>query len=116
MQDRSIDDDRTATYKSDSPLLQVHNAKDEIWDDHYMLLPPTVEAFVLERKQWMSLLVDEVEAIDTMQRLRFHNLLIPDGYEKILKALVDHHSSQKQTKYSPLRKCSGESLARLKFL
>ncbi|PQE11502.1 P-loop containing nucleoside triphosphate hydrolase protein [Rutstroemia sp. NJR-2017a BVV2] len=109
VRDYIIDDERAAKYKNDLHLLQVRDSKDEIEDDHYMLLPPTVEAFVLERRQWIRLLVDEVKDIEEMPTRKFSDLVLPDGYEKLLKAVVKNHSSSKETTSTALEKRSDKT-------
>jgi hypothetical protein len=115
VRDYIIDDQRAAKYKTDLHMLQVRDCKDEIGDDHYMLLPPTVESFVLERRQWISLLVDEVKDIEDMPTKTFNDLILPDGHEKLLKALVKNHSSSGGTTSASLQKRSGQTFLSLKI-
>jgi hypothetical protein len=113
VRDYVIDDERATKYKTDLHLLQVRDFKDEIGDDHYMLLPSTVDVFVLDRKQWVKLLVDEVKDIEEMPTRKFSDLILPDGYEKLLKAVVKNHSSRKETTSTALEKRSGQPLSHL---
>ncbi|KAM3066248.1 hypothetical protein ACMFMG_003240 [Clarireedia jacksonii] len=106
VRDCIVDSYRANKYLSGVDLLKVRGPKDEIGDDHYMLLPPIVESFVLEKKQWMTLLVDGVKDIEDMPTTDFKNLILPDGYEKLLKAVVKSHSSSKGATSVFFQKCS----------
>ncbi|KAF5875726.1 putative atpase aaa+ type core protein [Botrytis fragariae] len=94
--DNVVDNDRAAKYKDDMHLLHPCDVNDELEDEFLMLLPPTVEGFVLEKKKWKMLSVDTIsdlkqESVDNP--VNFKALMVPEGHESLLKALVGTHSS-----------------------
>lgn len=96
--DNVVDNDRAAKYKDDLHPLHPRNVNDELEDEFLMLLPPTVEGFVLERKIWKMLSVDTISDLKqegVENPVDFKSLVIPEGHENLLKALVGmHYSSQ----------------------
>ncbi|THV52235.1 hypothetical protein BGAL_0085g00260 [Botrytis galanthina] len=96
--DNVVDNDRAAKYKDDLHLLHPRDVNNELEDEFLVLLPPTVEGFVLERKIWKMLSVDTIS--DSKQEgvenpVDFESLVIPEGHENLLNALAGmHYSSQ----------------------
>ncbi|KAF7903937.1 hypothetical protein EAF00_001271 [Botryotinia globosa] len=94
--DNVVDNDRAAKYKDDLHLLHPRNVNDELEDEFLMLLPPTVEGFTLERKIWKMLSVDTISDLKqegVENPVDFKSLVIPEGHESLLKALVGTHPS-----------------------
>ncbi|TGO34358.1 hypothetical protein BHYA_0200g00030 [Botrytis hyacinthi] len=94
--DNVIDNDRAAKYKNDLHLLHPRDVNDELEDEFLMLLPPTVEGFVLERKIWKMLSVDTISDLKqegVESSVGFKSLVIPEGHENLLKVLVGTHPS-----------------------
>ncbi|KAF7867076.1 uncharacterized protein EAF02_009862 [Botrytis sinoallii] len=94
--DNVVDNDRAAKYKDDIHLLHPRDVNDELEDEFLMLLPPTVEGFVLERKIWKMLSVDTISDLKqegVENTVDFKSLVIPEGHESLLKALVGTHPS-----------------------
>ncbi|TGO55305.1 hypothetical protein BOTNAR_0248g00050 [Botryotinia narcissicola] len=94
--DNVVDNNRAAKYKDDMHLLHPRGINDELEDEFLKLLPPTVEGFVLERK------IRKMQSVDTISDLKqegaenpvdFKFLVIPEGHESVLKALVGTHPS-----------------------
>lgn len=87
-----MDNDRAARYKDDSHLLETRDVDEweKIDDDILMLLPPTIEAFVLEKKTWMMLQVDDIHE-EAPYQVTLKDLVVPEGHENLLKALVGVH-------------------------
>lgn len=99
--DNVVDNDRAAKYKDDLHLLHSRDVNDELEDASLMLLPPTVEGFVLEKKKWKMLIVDAISDLDqegVESQVDFKSLVIPEEHEYMLKVLVGtHRSSQPLT-------------------
>ncbi|KAF7875282.1 hypothetical protein EAF04_002454 [Stromatinia cepivora] len=96
--DHVVDNDRAAKHKHDSHLLQPRDVNDELEDDFLMLLPPTIEGFVLEKKTWKMLNVEAIRDVKVegmMSHVDFKDLVLPEGHESLLKALVRAHPSSK---------------------
>ncbi|KAA8573269.1 hypothetical protein EYC84_003761 [Monilinia fructicola] len=96
--DHVVDNDRATRYKDDSHLLQSYDSRDELDDDYLMLLLPIVEAFMLEKKTWNLLSVDDIKdpkGRDVRKQADFTDLILPEGHEYLLKALVRAHPSTK---------------------
>ncbi|ESZ89544.1 hypothetical protein SBOR_10071 [Sclerotinia borealis F-4128] len=96
--DYVVDNDRAAKYKDDLHLLKPRDINDELGDDHLMLLPPTIEGFVLQKKAWKMLRVDmisDLKELEMTNQVDFKDLVLPAGHEKLLKALVSTHPSSK---------------------
>lgn len=97
--DHVVDNDRAAKYKDDLHLLQAHGIDDELDHDYLMLLPPTIEGFVLEKKKWKMLNVDAIHDLKEegeegmAKQIVFEDLVLPEGHESLLKALVGAHPS-----------------------
>lgn len=94
--DNVVDNDRAAKYKDDVHLLHPRDVTGELEDEFLMLLPPTVEGFVLERKIWKMLSVDTISDLKqegVENPVDFESLVIPEGHESLLKALVGTHPS-----------------------
>ncbi|KAF7926079.1 uncharacterized protein EAE97_010379 [Botrytis byssoidea] len=94
--DNVVDNDRAAKCKDDIHLLHPRDVNDELEDEFLMLLPPTVEGFVLERKTWKMLSVDTISDLKqegAENPVDFKSLVIPEGHESLLKALVGTHPS-----------------------
>ncbi|TGO58157.1 hypothetical protein BCON_0058g00400 [Botryotinia convoluta] len=92
--DNVVDNDRSAKYKDDLHLLHPRDVHDELEDEFLMLLPPTVEGFVLEKKIWKMLSVDTISDLKqegVENPVDFKSLVIPEGHESLLKALVGTH-------------------------
>ncbi|KAI9646475.1 hypothetical protein NHQ30_004468 [Ciborinia camelliae] len=94
--DHVVDNDRAAKYKDDLHLLQQRDINDELEDDILMLLPPTIEGFVMEKKTWKMLNVDAISDPkdgEVTKQVDFKDLVLPDEHEGLLKALVMAHPS-----------------------
>ncbi|TGO07885.1 hypothetical protein BTUL_0240g00140 [Botrytis tulipae] len=93
--DNVVDNDRAAKYKDDLHLLHPRDVNDELENEFLTLLPPTVEGFVLERKIWKMLSVDTISDLKqgVENPVDFKSLVIPEGHESLLKALVGTHPS-----------------------
>lgn len=94
--DNVVDNDRAAKYKDDLHLLHSRDVNDELGDEFLMLLPPTIEGFVLEKKKWKMLSVDAISDLNqegVENPVDFKSLVVPEEHEYMLKALVGTHSS-----------------------
>lgn len=101
--DNVVDDDRAIRYKQDQHLLSKRDADDDnLTDDHYMLLPADVNAFVLRERATFSVFVDLVKDLDgdhgeSLKALKkqsgFEDLVLPEGHGDLVEALVRSHRS-----------------------
>jgi len=68
-------------------------------EDHLMLLPPDIEAFVLQTRQAAMLSVDLVQKLDQEWngKTEFKNLVLPERHEYFLKSLVGTHPSNRKS-------------------
>ncbi|KAF7957301.1 hypothetical protein EAE96_002888 [Botrytis aclada] len=110
--DNVVDNDRAAKYKSDSHLLHSRDIEDKLEDEFLILLPPTVEGFVLETKTSKMLSVNMISDLKqefVENPVDFKSLVIPEGHESILKALMGTHPSSRSL--PPRRSRSLSSLA-----
>ncbi|KAB8290003.1 hypothetical protein EYC80_010330 [Monilinia laxa] len=105
--DHVVDNDRATKYKDDLHLLQPHDARDELDDDNLMLLPPVIEGFVLEKKTWNLLTIDDIKdpkEIGVKKQVNFKDIVLPEENEYLLKALVRAHRSSKPLPFKEYRK------------
>jgi hypothetical protein len=91
--DEVIDENRAARYKEDLHLLNIHGRNDDLTDDHFLLLPSTIGAFVLQKRNWVTLSIDliqdiEVESEETLKKSGLEDLILPEDYPNILEALI----------------------------
>ncbi|TGO89940.1 hypothetical protein BPOR_0086g00100 [Botrytis porri] len=96
--DNVVDNDRAAKYKDDLHLLHPRDIHSDLEDKLLMLLSPTVEGFILEKKRWKMLSVDTISDLKqegVENPLDFRALVIPEGHESLLKALVGTHPSSR---------------------
>ncbi|TGO20749.1 hypothetical protein BPAE_0268g00030 [Botrytis paeoniae] len=94
--DNVVDNDRAAKHKGDLHLLHPRDVNDELENEFLMLLPPTVEGFILEKKKWKMLSVDTISDLKqegVENPVDFKALVLPEGHESLLKALVGMHPS-----------------------
>ncbi|KAJ8064241.1 hypothetical protein OCU04_006588 [Sclerotinia nivalis] len=107
--DHVVDNDRAAKYKDDLHLLQPRDVNDELEDDFLMLLPPTIEGFVLEKNAWKMLNIEAIRDVKVegmMSHVDFKDLVLPEGHESLLKALVRAHPSSKFSSTEKKQECS----------
>lgn len=92
--DEVIDENRAERYKEDLHVLNIHGRNDDLTNDHFLLLPSTVCAFVLQKRIWVMLSVDliqdiEVESEETLKKKSgLEDLILPEDYHNILEALI----------------------------
>jgi hypothetical protein len=92
--DEVIDENRAARYKEDLHLLNIHGRNDVLTDDHFVLLPSTIGAFVLQKRNWLILSIDliqdiEVESEEILKKKSgLEDLILPEHYPNILEALI----------------------------
>lgn len=101
--DTVVDRDRAAHYKKDSHLLSVRDVDDDnITDEHFMLLPPDIGAFVLRERDMFGIYIDLVadldgdhgESLPTLKKKSgFQDLVLPEGHGDLVEALVRTHRS-----------------------
>ena len=106
--DNVIDRQRADKYKQDLNLLSVRDANDDkLTDEHCLLLPPHVRAFVLRERDIFRIYVDLVQDLDgdhgeSLKTLKkqsgFEDLVLPDGHSDLVEALVRTHRSTAQPK------------------
>ena len=92
--DEVIDENRAARYKEDIHLLNVHDRNDDLTDDHFVLLPSTIGAFVLQKRNWLILSIDLIQDIEgeseeiLKKNSGLEELILPEDYPSILEALI----------------------------
>lgn len=101
--DNVVDRDRAAQYKKDSHLLSVRDSDDDqITDEHFMLLPPDINGFVLRERDTFGIYVDLVLDLDgdfgeslpaLKKKSGFQDLVLPEGHGDLVEALVRTHRS-----------------------
>jgi hypothetical protein len=104
--DNVIDKDLAIRYKQDHHLLSKRDAGDEnLTDDHLMLLPAVVNAFVLRERDTFGVYVDLVKDLDgdngeSLEALKkqsgFQDLVLPEGHGALVEALVRTHRSTRK--------------------
>jgi hypothetical protein len=104
--DNVIDKDLAIRYKQDLHLLSKRDAGDQnLTDDHLMLLPAVVNAFVLRERDTFGVYVDLVKDLDgdngeSLESLKkqsgFEDLVLPEGHGDIVEALVRTHRSTRK--------------------
>jgi hypothetical protein len=104
--DNVVDKERAVRYKQDQSLLSKRDAGDEnLTDDHYVLLPAAVNAFVLRERDTFGVYVDLVQDLDgdhgeSLKTLKkqsgFEDLVLPEGHGDLVEALVRTHRSTRK--------------------
>ena len=83
--------------KNDLHLLEIKDPNDALTNEHFMLLPSTVRAFVLREKRFMNLSVNLIEDFDgemetdlnvLKRKSGLHYLVLLDGVVDILESLI----------------------------
>ncbi|MCJ1382834.1 hypothetical protein MMC17_005947 [Xylographa soralifera] len=72
-------------------------------EDQLMLLSSRTFAFALRNRKWVQLNIDQVKEVeqlgkDTSQKTGFEDLVIPEEYKRVVKALVLNHSAPKRSR------------------
>ncbi|KAH7385087.1 hypothetical protein BKA64DRAFT_157338 [Cadophora sp. MPI-SDFR-AT-0126] len=108
--DSVVDHDRAVRYKEDQFLLSKRYAgNNDLTDDHLMLLPAVVNAFVLRERDEFGLYVDLVKDLDgdlskSLKDLKkqsgFEDLVLPEGHSELVEALVRTHRSTRRPRGS----------------
>jgi hypothetical protein len=95
--DGVIDEGRAARYKEDIHLLNVYDRNDDITDDHFVLLPSTIGAYVLQKRNWLILSVDHIQDVEgeseknleiLKKKSGLEDLILPEDYPNVLEALI----------------------------
>jgi hypothetical protein len=104
--DNIVDKDRAARYTQDQHLLTKRDVGDgNLTDDHFVLLPAVVSAFVLRERDRFSVYVDLVKDLDgddgeNLKALKrqsgFEDLVLPEGHGDLVEALVRSHRSTRK--------------------
>jgi DNA polymerase III delta prime subunit len=104
--DNVVDFDRASRIKQDLHLLQVQDTTDAtLTDDHYMLLPDSVDAFVLRERDIFAVYIENIEDLDgdktgdqeiLKKQSGFGELVLPEGHGELVEALVKSHPSTRR--------------------
>jgi hypothetical protein len=99
VKDHVVDNDRAARYKEDLHLLGRRSVDEEISDEHLMLFPAFVKAFVLKEYRQFMLSVDLIQDIDgNSGSSMLADLVLPEGHADLLQALVKAHPATRNLK------------------
>lgn len=104
--DNVVDKERAVRYKQDQHLLNKRDAGDHnLSEDHYLLMPAAVNAFVLRERCVFGIYVDLVQDLDgdhgeSLTELKkqsgFEDLVLPEGHGDLVEALVRTHRSTRK--------------------
>lgn len=105
-----VDFDRATRFKDDLHLMRVLDTNDaKLTDDHYMLLPDSVDVFVLRERDVFAVYVDQIEDLDgdktgdqdlLKMQSGFGELVLPEGHGELVEALVKTHPSTRRPRDS----------------
>ena len=75
--------------------LATFKDPEDIGEDELILLPYTVNGFVLRSRKWRTFNIDDIE--DVKYSNGFDDLVLPLGHKETVEALVNRHSSGNKT-------------------
>ena len=91
MEDVTYDNELSADFKDNSPLLNERPDSTTLSKEALMLLPPRVYGFSLLDRTFNAFDLDKVEDIKSWSQ-GFEQLVLPKEHKVIMQALVKHHT------------------------
>ncbi|KAI0404664.1 hypothetical protein F4802DRAFT_565881 [Xylaria palmicola] len=83
-------------WSRETELLHTHSPG-FLSDNHYILLPSRVYAYVLLNRKWCPLDIDHIKTIRKVtpgENDGFQKLVLPSGHRKIVRALINTHAQK----------------------
>ena len=89
--DLDLEDIESEEFLVEKGYMFHPNTREELTDEHLLILRPYAHAFVLRSRQWVTIRSEDLQEV--VFRNNFDDLVVPDNHKTTVKALVTTHEN-----------------------